>query len=341
MQKFATKALLNNLEQDHVVPGVAYAMGDSNQVITHVQGQKQLIPTVEQLHGGEFYDLASLTKVVATTPLILHLIATKQICLDGLVADYLPQFNQPQVTVRHLLTHTSTLHGYINQRDQLSQQQLLEALYHSQKIGTDVGKKFKYTDTGLIFLGEIIAHHYQMNVQAALTKYVLEPLGVAAELTFTPEKKRCVPTEVTAKRGVILGEVHDEKAFQLKEKCASAGLFGTLDGLIKIAQYWLNQTDLTPLGADLVSQQMRRQMYADFTPTQTLKRSLGWDLRYPQAASRLPCLYHTGFTGTQLLCDYSRQEFLVVLTNRIHPNRNNAEYLRRREQIVQTFINEP
>lgn len=340
MIKAQTKALLAKLERDHVVPGLTYALGDRHSVEVQIRGQKSLIPTVSQLRGDEWFDLASLTKVLTTTPLILHLLATNQLQLDGLVRDYLPRFNQPEVTVRHLLTHTSTLHGYIPHRNQLGADELITALYQQMKIKPGrVGKEFCYTDTGLILLGEIISQIYRKPVQQVLTEQVLAPLKLTEQLTFHPNPAKCVPTEVTPERGVVVGHVHDEKAAQLGAKCGSAGLFGTLDGLIAMARYWLGHTDLTPAGAQLVPQALRKQLYHDWTEA-GLGRSLGWDLLMPNDPARKPCIWHTGFTGPFMLCDLSRGQFLVVLTNRIHPNRYNDEFLRRRWQIVTSFVNE-
>ena len=117
-------------------------------------------------------------------------------------------------------------------------------------------------------------------------------------------KKQCVPTELTATRGLIQGEVHDPKAFILGEHCGSAGLFSNLADLIKFAK-WMLAPQTIP---GILAPETVVMLYADHTPTHDLGRSLGWNLRYDQ--SNTPCLYHTGFTGTFMLLDQKREKCL-------------------------------
>ena len=134
--------LIENLYKDNIVPGVSYAVIKPGEVLTKVIGNSQLIP-----------------KVVGTTTLILKLVEDNKILIDDKVKDYLPLFKDDRVTIRHLLTHTSALNGYIPHRNELNAQELIEAMY-TLKVGDWLGKKVVYTDTGLILLGEIIQNIY-------------------------------------------------------------------------------------------------------------------------------------------------------------------------------------
>ncbi|QCQ03671.1 beta-lactamase family protein [Ligilactobacillus animalis] len=327
-----TAALLHQLVDQKIVPGVSYAMICQDDIQTEVFGNKQLVPTVKPLEEGALYDLASLTKVIGTTTVILQLLEAKKLRLDDRVAKYLPRFTDQRVTLRHLLTHTSALSGYIKNRDQLPPAELMAALY-TLKPAAWLGKKVVYADIGLILLGQIIEAFYHRPVQAVITTEVLRPLGMKAS-TFTPEKKQCVPTELTATRGLIQGEVHDPKAFILGEHCGSAGLFSNLADLIKFAKWMLApQTIPGVLAPETVA-----MLYADHTPTHDLGRSLGWDLRYDR--NNTPCLYHTGFTGTFMLLDQKGKNALIVLSNRVHPSADNEAFLAWRDKIIATYLAE-
>ena len=196
-----------------------------------------------------------------------------------------------------------------------------------------VGEKVVYADIGLILLGQIIEVFYHRPVQAVIMTEVLRPLGMKNS-TFAPPKKQCVPTELTATRGLIQGEVHDPKAFILGEHCGSAGLFSNLADLIKFAK-WMLAPQTIP---GILAPETVVMLYADHTPTHDLGRSLGWNLRYDQ--SNTPCLYHTGFTGTFMLLDQKGKNALIVLTNRVHPRVDNEAFLEWRDKIVATYLAE-
>ena len=199
-------------------------------------------------------------------------------------------------------------------------------------MGDNLGQKVVYSDVGMIFLGEIIEYFYQKPVQEVITKEVLEPLAMF-DSTFKPDKKRCVPTEVIEKT-VIKGRVHDPKAFILKENCGSAGLFSTLNDLVKFSTWLL--FDVAKKG-DVLQAKTIENLFKDHT-SNSQKRSLGWDLRYNK--EKQACLYHTGFTGTFMVLDKHQQKGLIVLTNRIHPTSDNQIFLDKREKIVNTFLYE-
>lgn len=327
-----TTTLLHRLVTKKVVPGVSYAYLHQGQLQTEVFGDAQLVPTVEPLKKGALYDLASLTKVIGTTTVILKLAEQGALKIDDPVAKYLPKFTDERVTLRHLLTHTSALSGYIKNRDELNATELMAALY-TLKPAAWLGKKVVYADIGLILLGQIIEQFYHYPVQQVITKEVLAPLNMS-DATFTPEKARCIPTELTAKRGLIKGVVHDPKAYVLKEHCGSAGLFASLADLVTFAKWMLAPEKNTAV----LQPQTIANLFADQTPTKTLKRSLGWDLRYD--STNTPCLYHTGFTGTFMLLDQKGQNALIVLSNRVHPIADNEEFLVRRDEIVASYLSE-
>lgn len=327
-----TVALIHGLVDDGVVPGVSYAMIENGAVQSEVFGMEQLVPGKKKLTWGRLYDVASLTKVVGTTTLILHLQDIGKLTVDDRVCDYLEKFSDERITLRHLLTHTSALTGYIENRDELSAEELMDALY-TLKPGDWLGRRVVYADIGPILLGQIIEKIYGIPVQDAIEREVLKPLGLR-ESTFTPSGDMCVPTEVTERRGLICGVVHDPKAFTLGRHCGSAGLFMSLNDLIRFAAWMLDDNPHKPVVSDATI----RSLFRDHTPNGKLGRSLGWDLRFTSDGT--PCLYHTGFTGTFILIDRKHQSAMIVLTNRVHPTAVNQEFLNRRDEIVAGYLKE-
>lgn len=328
-----TTNLLHELVAEGVVPGVSYAMIHDGQLQTETFGVKQTFPTTEKLRPGLLYDVASLTKVVCTTPLILKLVEQQKLSLEQPICQLLPRFSDPRVTVRHLLTHTSAITGYIPNRDQLNANELLTAIYEQLHVGDWLGQKVVYTDIGMILLGQIIERLYHQPVQQVLTQEVLQPLSLT-ESTFQPEKKACVPTSYDPIRGLIKGEVHDPKASVLKEHCASAGLFMTLNDATKYVSWLLGERGPLPF----LNEQTVSSLFTDWTPNHQGQRSLGFDLL--AAPEGHWCLYHTGYTGTCMVIDRIKQDGLVVLTNRVHPRQQNSQFLRARDELLQIYLAE-
>lgn len=328
-----TTELLHALVENGTVPGVSYAMLHEGQVQSEIFGAKQVYPTSEKLTAGLLYDVASLTKVVCTTPLILKLVTEKRLGLDQPIAQILPRFKDQRVTVRHLLTHTSAITGYIKNRDQLSAEDLLTAIYEQMHVGDWLGEKVVYTDIGMILLGQIIEQIYGAPVQNVFVTEVLRPLHLT-ESTFTPQVDQCVPTSYDPKRGLIKGEVHDPKAFVLGKHCASAGLFMTLNDLTKYVLWLLGEFGPLPL----IPPTLLDSLFADWTSNQQGQRSLGFDLL--ATPDQRWCLYHTGYTGTFIVIDKEKRDGLVVLTNRVHPRQQNSQFLRARKSLLEVYLAE-
>lgn len=314
-----TKAQIIDLANKQIVPGVSFGFINSNQTDKYVCGYKSWVPERKPLKGDELHDLASLTKVMGTVPLIIKMLNEKIIDLDDPVQKYLPQFQDDRVTLFNLITHTSGIHGYIPNRDKLNCDELITAL-EKLPVTDTFNKKVVYTDTGLIFLGLIIERFYHMSVQDAIMKYIIEPEGLV-DATFEPDINRCVPTyPVNGK--MLQGIANDPKARQLGKHCGSAGMFATLDDVLKFASDMLKP-----------DKEFLYHNYTDLNPG----RSLGWDIK-PDGSGHV--LFHTGYTGEFVAVDYQHQNAMVVMTNRVHPNQYNQIFLERRETILESFLNE-
>lgn len=330
-----TVAQLNALADDGIVPGINYLIFRGQEIIRETRGFAQTRPVPEVLTPAMQYDLASLTKVVGTVPVIMMLLQTGQLSLDDPVQKYLPQFSDQRPTIRHLLTHTSGISGYIPHRDQLGPQELKQAFLSQQRVDSSFNRQIRYADVNFLYLGWIIEAVCHQAVQTVITERVLRPLKMTGA-TFQPLANRCVPTEIQAGRGLIRGSVHDPKAFILGKHCGCAGLFATMADLEKFSRALIESNLAGLLTPETVDSFFRDQTLIPGPHS----RSFGWKLLHSHAADHHLLISHTGFTGTWLILDRQTDQGMIVLTNRVHPTARNQSYLDRRDQLFATYLAE-
>ena len=327
-----TRKLIRHFTEDGTLPGASYAFINQQGTRQYREGLAALIPHQEPIRENQQYDVASLTKVMLTTTVILQLLENRALELDAFVQTYLPDFSADQVTLRHLLTHTSGLNGFIPNRNALSASELKAALLNLP-VDDAFGKKVKYTDTNMILLGYIIENIEDETLSAVFEKRIIHPLNLL-DSTFHPtDPTQCAPTENQPDRGVIRGVVHDPKALVLGDHCGSAGLFSTLNDVSRFSQMLLQKGQLD--GVRILQESTVEQLTQDWTPNGRLERSLGWDLKISEHNRYL---FHTGFTGTFMLLDIKEQTAFVFLSNRVHPTSDTLAYLKKRDQLIETYF---
>lgn len=271
------------------------------------------------------YDLASLTKVVATTTALMVLYDRGQVDLDAKVSTYLPTFSgglKDQVTVRHLLTHRAGLSAGRELWRIADSPAEARAAVLSSPVNCTPGACYEYSDLGADLLGFIAEVVSGQSLDVFLQQAVFQKLGMndtqfrVSELDML----RTAPTEIAPPRGYPLrGEVHDENAFALGGIAGHAGLFSTASDLSVFAQMLLDggQYNGVRVIADSTVQL--------FTKRAAGHRALGWDTCDGGAGCGQfmseRAFGHTGFTGTSLWIDPDRQMFVVLLTNRVHAAR--------------------
>lgn len=328
----ATQQLIEAMVTERVVPGVNYAFIRNQQVFTSTVGFASIYPKVTQLSPFAQYDLASLTKVLATENILLKLYDQGKLNFSEPVHEFIPEFTDERVRLFHLLTHTSGIRGWIPHRNELDHDELLQAIIHLP-VTDEFEHKMRYADTNFILLGQVIKNIYGKPVQKVAMQEVIKPMGLE-NTGFKPDPQNCVPTALVNGE-VLQGIPHDPKARQLGSDCGSAGLFSNMEDLIKISRAYLGiERNLLPFSQATVSALFDNKNSVNVQP-----RSWGWDLRF-DPEMHYPIILHTGFTGTMLILDRLKKTGLILLTNRVHPSGHNTIFLAMRKKIIQSFLKE-
>jgi len=308
-------------------PGAAVVVGRRGAVVWKkgfgTQGWGAGSPAVSA--DRTIYDLASLTKVIATTTAAMILYDEGRLPLDAKVANYLPGFEgrwKDEVTVRLLLEHRAGLPaGRDLWRIASTPDEARRAVIETP-LAYRPGRYFEYSDLGADLLGMVVETVAGVPLDLFLRQRVFRPLGMYDTDFLPPDSvhDRVAPTEVSPPRGYPLqGQVHDENAYALGGVAGHAGLFGTADDLAVFAQMMLNGGIYN--GMRIVSDSTVRL----FTQRAAGSRALGWEMaegRHGAGEYLSPSAYgHTGFTGTSIWIDPQRDMFVILLTNRVHAAR--------------------
>ncbi|HEY9420273.1 MAG TPA: serine hydrolase, partial [Thermoanaerobaculia bacterium] len=318
--------LLESYQERGAFPGGVLAVGYKGALVhLHPFGAVSYDPDAPPVTARTLYDLASLTKVVATTTMAMILVDEGRLDLDRPVREFLPGFQGPDkeaITVRHLLTHSSGLPAVAPLFKEIQGQEAYLERVQAMDLEYPPGSRSTYSDLGVILLGEILERVAGQPLEAFTRERIFEPLGMRDTLFRPPAqlRPRIAPTEQDPWRGRrVQGEVHDENAFAMGGVAPHAGLFGTASDLARFAQMMLD--------GGIVS----RETIALFTRRAAIPgsdRALGWDTKSAQGSSAgtlfsANSFGHTGFTGTSMWIDPERQLYVILLTNRVHPTREN------------------
>jgi CubicO group peptidase (beta-lactamase class C family) len=276
-----------------------------------------------------WYDLASLTKVLCTVPLILDDVASGRLDPRAPIRDVLPEIawlqakpNLGDATVIQLATHTSGLPAWQPLYTLgLDRATLLARLLHTS-LPSPAGA-LEYSDLGFMLLGYMLERTHAPKPLDALARGLFGRMGLDSALGFRPPPEAPIaPTEQCPWRGRMLrGEVHDENACALGGVAGHAGLFGTLRGVCGYARALLHGRLHSAAVLEYLSQEHARS-----APPDLERRGFGWALMHPGWSGgelmSQRSIGHTGFTGTGVWIDLERGRYTVLLTNRVHPSRH-------------------
>jgi CubicO group peptidase (beta-lactamase class C family) len=334
---------------DSSFPGAVLAVGRHGRLVTLAAVGHYGADDPRPVEPWTIYDLASLTKVIGLTTACMLLVDAGRLDLDTAVQTYLPEFRGPmkeQVTIRHLLTHSSGLPAWRPLFREARDRRAALALVDTTPLDTLPGTRFVYSDLGAIVLTQVVERITGERLDQFLARRVFSPLRMQATGFLPPKawRDRIAPTEhdTAFRHRLIRGEVHDENAGRLGGVSGHAGLFSTAPDLARFAAWLMGATP--GRGPGVSPPVLRSETVARFTTRQGTPpgstRALGWDTPsdsgYSSAGTKLSrrSFGHTGFTGTSIWMDPERDLFIILLTNRVNPTRANTKILQVRANVA-------
>ncbi len=309
---------------DHQVPGAVVLVGHNGRVVYRKAfGYRSLEPTREPMTVDTIFDMASLTKVLATATSVMRMVEYGQVRLADPVARYIPEFaknGKDEITVRQLLVHYSGLREDLDLKEPWSGADAAFRMAMDEKLANPPGARFLYSDINYITLGFLVQRVSAMPLDKYAQVHIFQPLKMT-HTQFLPPRAwlpKIAPTEYDERDVMLRGVVHDPTARRMGGVAGHAGVFSTADDLAKFAQAFLDRsTILSPLTFD-------KMTTPEQPPNATNVRGFGWDLDTPFSTVRGELLPvgsygHSGFTGTSLWIDPTTNTYIIILTNSVHP----------------------
>lgn len=321
------EAEIRNAVEGGIVPCVVLGLIEKEDRHVFAYGHSRLFPEKTGVRRETLFDLASLTKVVGTTTVILRLLREDRFTLKTPVSELLKRYRHPGTRVVDLLSHTSGL-PHLAWQDLHSAEELIDRIYNADLLFED-RSRCDYCDTNFMLLG-LVADAVAGGLQPCCDD-LFERLGMRSTQFNPPEAKTstCAATERRSDRGLVQGCVHDGKAYLLGGVAGHAGLFSDIDDLLTFAEFMLSKGRRPP---GVLDDEAFALLSRNFTPGLGEDRTLGWRLRDGK------CLYHTGFTGTSMLLDMEENRACIVLANRIHPSREDRGFFDFRDKVNSIFL---
>ncbi len=312
------------------IPGAVVLIGKQDRVLyRRAFGHRAIKPKKLSMTIDTIFDLASLTKVVATTTALMQLVEEGKLCLEDPVARYWPEFKangKENITVRELLTHYSGLRPDLDLKPEWSGYDMAIRMIIAENPVFPPGTNFVYSDINFIILGELVHRISGQPLDVYCAERIFKPLAMK-DTGFKPSptlRKRIAPTQYqNGKTGKLLqGEVHDPTAYKMGGVSGHAGLFSTAGDLSIFAQMLLSGG--SHKGARILSPLIVEKMTTPQTPPNKTIRGLGWDIESVLTSNYnklSPIVFygHKGFTGTAIWIDPVSKIYIIVLTNRVHP----------------------
>jgi CubicO group peptidase (beta-lactamase class C family) len=357
----AAAALVRTAIASRAFPAVSIDVGHADGPIwRYATGRLTYDIEAAPVDEETIFDLASLTKVISTTTLMMRAIDDGRVHLDDPVSKWIPEWrglDRETVTIADLLAHSSGLTAYMPFfRDYTGRVEFQHAIA-SMPLEYPPRSQSIYSDLGFILLGFIVedaaprspsfrgaAGTIDPSRTLATQFHRLASFFTAEPLRFSPPRTwrvRICPTEIDPWRGRLLrGEVHDENTWALGGVAGHAGLFGTAAAVGAFARTVLR----TLRGETILAKPETMNAFIRKVGTPGSSRALGWDTMLPTSSCGTllspSAIGHTGFTGTSLWIDWERDLYVVVLTNRVHPTRENEAIRQVRPQLHDAILAE-
>jgi len=328
-------SIIDSAINNKIFPGAqVFISKDNNILYSGGFGRHTYEKQSEKVTNKTIYDIASITKVLSTTPIIMKMVAKKQISLDQPVRFFIPEFkggNKDLVTIRHLLTHSSGIKAYRKfflEKNIKTQKDIINEII-SMELEFMPGTKFSYSDLGFILLKEIIELLTNKPIEQIADSWIFSPLDMNSTYYLPNESviTQIAPTEIDNiyRNRLVHGEVHDENTYLMGGVSTHAGVFSKSEDIANYAQMYLNR------GSWRGNRIFKESIIKKFTKKQNTPKSsdyaIGWDTPSNNGKSSAGDFFsdgsfgHLGFTGTSLWIDPNQNIIIVLLTNRVYPSR--------------------
>ncbi|MCI0449131.1 MAG: beta-lactamase family protein [Chlorobi bacterium] len=340
--------LIEDAVRSQAFPSAVLIVGNLKQVIyENSYGRLTYDENSEITTLRTIYDLASVTKVIATTAAIMKLYKENKIDLNAPVAGYIPEFNnngKSDITVMNLLVHNSGLTAWtpFYQDTNMSEPQKVKEAVYSCTKEYSTGTQTIYSDYNAFLLGELVERISGKKLDKFCKENIFRPLSMTETFFLAPvsEDYRIAPTEYDSywRNQLLIGYVHDEMAALLEGVSGNAGLFSTAPDLYKFMKMMLNKGIYKEPGSTHYDTLFNSETVELFTSKVTglgynNTRALGWETKPeptkypPQCGYKFSnnCFGHTGYTGTSVWADKDKDLIIIFLTNRVYPKRGNEE----------------
>ncbi len=335
--------MLEQAVSDRVFPGCAFAVlfpGQKDAFLDSTQAMGRLTydPNSPRVEPGTVFDLASLTKVLATTMAVMQLYDRQQLALDAPLTEWLPEFaaadptdtRRSRVTLRMLLDHSSGLPGYARLFESAHSRSAMVEACLRQPLTADPATRAEYSDIGFILLGHLVEKLTGERLDSYCRREIFEPLGMSTTRYCPDQEMRASipPTENdhSFRHRIVQGEVHDENASVMDGVGGHAGLFSNAVDPLRVATCMLGG-GVTSSGMQLFSAETVSHFTKRSEEPPGTSRALGWDTPSTPSSSggffSQRSIGHLGYTGTSLWIDLDAGIAVTLLTNRTWPNRSN------------------
>ncbi len=328
--------LMSGALKDQIFPGAVLAVGHKGRLVYHKPfGKFTYEEDAQEVTKESIFDMASVSKVIGTTSAAMFLYDEGILDLDEKVITYLPEFNnngKDKITVRNLLLHNSGLIAFVEYYKKFStKEEVINAIMNAELV-YPTETKYVYSDLGLITLQQIIEKLAGKTLDVFLHEKLFSPMEMNRTM-YNPSEEflyHVLPTEVDDywRMTTVKGKVHDENAYMLGGVAGHAGLFSTAADVSKFLQMMLNK------GTYAGKRYFKESTVEDWTTKQTEQstRGLGWDTKSEENSSfgtkfSMNSFGHTGFTGTSVWADKDNDVYVILLSNRVYPTRDNRKII--------------
>jgi len=342
-------------------PAAQILIGDKSDILYYKNYGTYSYDDNTYLSDSSLFDLASLTKVVATTSCTMALYEKKLIGLDDYVNKYIPEFssyNKDKIKIKNLLEHNSGLKAWIPFRNTCSNKDEVLKTIYALPLDYPTDSAFVYSDLNMVILQEVLERVSGKSLDRLSQEILFDPLGMSYT-KFNPEQKfNCLPTEIddSFRYKLLQGIVQDETAYLLNGVSGNAGLFSNAKDLYLFMNMMLNKGSMIdkrrmtsrPVFVKIFNESTVDLFTSRFiTDKYENTRALGWDTK-PISTKELPSqsgdlisdnsFGHTGYTGTSIWCDKDRGLIIIFLTNRTYPHRESSKINDIRPQLHNEII---